>query len=116
MCWLSDGTPCRSHLYAADLATWLWTILLQGAPLRPYNVGSDEEVTIADLSNVVADCFQPRPQVQIAHQATLSDLPERYVPSIQRAATELNLKPRICLQAAVESTVSWFSTAAQVSQ
>jgi len=49
-----DGTPFRSYLYAADLAEWLFAILLRGVPARAYNVGSAEAVAILQLAERVA--------------------------------------------------------------
>jgi len=103
-----DGTPYRSYLYAADLAIWLWTILFQGESCRPYNVGSDEDITIAGLAKVVASCFQPEPEVRIAKEA-VSKSAERYVPSIQRAVSELHLRPVVDLQESIKRTITWIT-------
>jgi nucleoside-diphosphate-sugar epimerase len=102
-----DGTPYRSYLYAADLAIWLWKILCQGKDCYPYNLGSEREITIAGLANMVADSFQPRPEVQIAGKATQDKIPERYVPSTQRAFLELNLQQNIDLQESLNRTILW---------
>ncbi len=88
-----DGTPYRSYLYAADLAVWLWTLLFRGAPCRPYNVGGEEAVSIAELAHCVADHFGVG--VQIARLPTPGRPAERYVPSTRRAREELSWPARV---------------------
>ncbi len=102
-----DGTPYRSYLYATDLAIWLWTILFKGNVCRPYNVGSDSETSIADLANVVAENFNPKTEIRIAKRAVRDNVPERYVPSIQRSKSELGLAPTTDLRESVRKTAIW---------
>jgi dTDP-glucose 4,6-dehydratase len=107
-----DGTPYRSYLYAADLAIWLWTILFRGETCRPYNVGSEEALTIESLAAQVAASFQPEPAVLIAKTPTPDQPAERYVPLTRRAASELALLQHIDLHAAVTRTIAWYRQAA----
>lgn len=101
-----DGTPRRSYLYAADLVVWLLTILCKGEPRRPYNVGSEEDVTIADLARRVARLAPSRVDVSIAGgRAPASAAPNRYVPSTRRAQLELGLQQTVTLDDALERTI-----------
>ena len=102
-----DGTPYRSYLYAADLAVWLWTILFRGVTCRPYNVGSEEALTIKSLAEQVAASFQPEPAVVVASTATPGKPAERYVPEITRAKNELGLDVWISLPSAIARTTAW---------
>ena len=102
-----DGTPYRSYLYAADLVIWLWTLLLRGKSGQVYNVGSDEAISIADLARTVAHSFDPPPEVQITLTPTAGRLPERYVPSTQRAREELGLRTWVSLPDAIRRTAAW---------
>lgn len=104
-----DGTPYRSYLYAADLTAWLWTILFRGDSLKPYNVGSDEAVTIAQLAKIVANVAASKPNVNILKTPTVDTLPERYVPDISRFKRELNLTPQKNLTQAIQAAINWFS-------
>ena len=101
-----DGTPYRSYLYAADLAIWLWTILFKGQSGRPYNVGSENALTIQDLSHLVAEAF-PHIGVQIAKKIVPGNPAERYVPSTHRAQAELGLKTLMQLPEAINKTIRW---------
>ncbi len=102
-----DGTPYRSYLYAADLAIWLWTILLRGEPLRPYNVGSEEPIAIRALAHHVARQFDPEPGVTVRHSADPHRPAERYVPRTARIRSELGVAQTIGLDEALRRTVAW---------
>ena len=102
-----DGTPYRSYLYAGDLAVWLWTILIRGESLRPYNVGSDEAITIADLARTVADSVAPGTPIVMAGKPVAEARAFRYVPSVERAKSELGLRARLSLPEGVRRTVYW---------
>jgi nucleoside-diphosphate-sugar epimerase len=101
-----DGTPLRSYMYAADLAIWLWTILVKGVPSRPYNVGSEREITIAETARAVAASLPPAKQVRIASRPIRGAIQDRYVPSTERVRNELNLREWIPLEEAIRRTAA----------
>ena len=102
-----DGTPYRSYLYASDLVVWLWTILFRGVASRPYNVGSDQAVTIAELAHTVSRLVAPAALIHTARPPVVGAHALRYVPSIDRARDELGLGVRVDLDAAIVRTAAW---------
>ncbi|MFI5349675.1 MAG: NAD-dependent epimerase/dehydratase family protein [Elusimicrobiota bacterium] len=102
-----DGTTVRSYLYAADLAAWLWAILLKGRPGRAYNVGSERGISIADLARFIAETVAPGAEVRISKEPAMGIPPERYVPNTARARTELGLGESVDLEEALRRTAAW---------
>ncbi len=102
-----DGTPHRSYLYAADLMIWLWTILIRGRACYPYNVGSEDDLSISQLAHVVAASFTPVPAVRIETPPTADKPADRFVPATTRARNDLGLVQRIDLPAAIMKTIAW---------
>jgi dTDP-glucose 4,6-dehydratase len=105
-----DGTPYRSYLYAADLAIWLWTILVKGESCRPYNVGSGEEISIADLARKVAGVVRPGIAIEIAGKAVPGVPALRYVPSVERAERELGLRAWVGLEEGIRRMAAFYET------
>jgi dTDP-glucose 4,6-dehydratase len=102
-----DGTTQRSYLYAADLATWLWTILFSAPPQQAFNVGSEEAISLADLARLTAGTLHPQLPIQIAQAAAAGAAPERYIPSTQRAQQLLQLRQTVSLAEAIRRTAAW---------
>ena len=100
-----NGTPHRSYLYAADLAIWLWTILFNGQHIRPYNVGSDKSLSIAETAQIVAERFPEKIAIDIHGTPNLQKTVERYVPNIDRAKNELGLVVHMSIETSVLQTI-----------
>ncbi|WP_321961142.1 NAD(P)-dependent oxidoreductase [Paraburkholderia sp. J7] len=102
-----DGKGVRSYLYAADLAVWLVTLLLNGGNREVYNVGSDAEVTIGDLARTVLATLAPSKEVVIEGAANSPGAGNRYIPSIDRAREQFGLDAWTSLPLAIERTALW---------
>ena len=102
-----DGTPVRSYLYAADLAVWLWTILLRGERGRAYNVGSEESVSVAEIAHRTARSVSPNIQIEIHGIPIPASSVERYVPSTQRAQNELGLSQSVFIDEGIKRTIAY---------
>ena len=102
-----DGTPIRSWLYMADLAIWLWTLLVRGAANRAYNVGSEDAHKIAETAHLTARTLRPDLAIRIDSTPNLSAPMNSYVPSTVRAREELGLQQTISLEEALRRTAAW---------
>ncbi len=107
-----DGTPLRSYLYAADLALWLWTMLLAEHNSEPvpavYNVGSGDALSIKELAEHVAAELNPNLKIEIAQTAAPGAALVQYVPDVSRAAERLNLIQHIGIRQAIRRTAHWY--------
>lgn len=97
-----DGTPFRSYLYSSDLIVWLLTILLNGKNKQPYNVGSDNDLSIFDLAKKVTQFVNPSLRIEIAKKAVNLSRPDRYVPNVTLAKNELDL----CVWTSLEDSIT----------
>lgn len=102
-----DGSAVRSYLYPTDLAIWLWTILLEGTPCRAYNVGSERAVSIAELARLIGELAGGRSPVVLAGGNSPAVGSKSYVPSTERARTELGLKETVPLEEVLSRTYRW---------
>jgi dTDP-glucose 4,6-dehydratase len=102
---IKDGSSCRSYLYAADLAIWLWTILFKGRACHPYNVGSDKTITVGDLAQELLSTLGD------GHKRVMkvsTGAPSRYIPSIIHSQKELGLVDWVGRKEALLKTYSWW--------
>jgi nucleoside-diphosphate-sugar epimerase len=103
------GNVYRSYLYASDLAIWLWTILFNSDRGAVYNVGSDQEMTIAQVAHLVAHLPISTPcEVCIHNQEQASLGIDRYLPNVQKARRELNLDVWVDSHQSCAKSYSWY--------
>jgi nucleoside-diphosphate-sugar epimerase len=110
-----DGSPVRSYLYAADMAGWLLSILLEEATLSSvYNVGSDQIVSILGLARLVSHVIGSTQPIELKNaRHGLGQSPIRamaanhYVPDCSAISRDLILPQPLDLGEAVRRTADW---------
>jgi dTDP-glucose 4,6-dehydratase len=87
-------------------------MLFRAPSLTPINVGSDEDVTILELAQKVAEVLNPDTAIHVAGVPAPGSLPSRYVPSINRARQLLGLEQKVNLEESIRRTAAWYGAAA----
>ena len=105
-----DGSPHRSYLYGADMAAWLWAVLLRGGVGRAYNVGSEESVSILNLARRVSTLIDSGVLVRTLQNPSPNQTVQHYVPDTHRARSELCLDAPLPLDQALLRTARWYRT------
>jgi dTDP-glucose 4,6-dehydratase len=104
-----DGTPLRSLQYGTDMVVWLLHIFAFGKSLRPYNVGSQDVLSIKQMAETA--CMAGKrstTEIQIHTAAVPGKLAPRYTPSTQRARQELGLTNEVGAREAFERTLKFY--------
>ncbi len=104
----SDGTPRRSWMHAADMAGWLLAVLIRGRSGIAYNVGGNESISMAEAATRISQAVNSTSNLHIIETPKPGAPPDRYVPDIRRALTELRLPPPLTFDEAVVRTAHWF--------
>jgi dTDP-glucose 4,6-dehydratase len=105
-----DGRPIRSYLYLRDLTIWLLIILFEGKNGLPYNVGSEEAISIKELATLIAHSIKEKEiDIIIEKKQTFSSAGDVYVPSIKRAK-KLGLKVYTSLEESINKTIAFYSS------
>ncbi len=106
-----DGRDYRSYMYSDDLIYALLKILLFGKNSMPYNVGSDQAISIAELAQTIVKTLNPKLEVKVLGKANLSVLPNRYVPAIELLKKELKITLTTTLEEGIAETAKFYESA-----
>lgn len=96
-----DGKSIRSYLYAADLALWLWLLLIRGENKNIYNVGSDEDISILDLANAMKRVLGKELKINVLGDASSFS---RYVPSNLKMRNTFKIQKTVSLDESIRKS------------
>jgi dTDP-glucose 4,6-dehydratase/UDP-glucuronate decarboxylase len=107
---LSDGRATRSFCHVRVAVGAILLLLVAGDRGEVFNVGNDEEVSIAGLAEAMADVAGP-PRLPIEYRASsdkdyLTDNPQRRCPDLTKLRTRTRWRPQIPLRDGLARTLA----------
>ncbi len=100
------GQEQRAFVHVSDFTNGVVTVLARGEHLNIYNIGVQEEVTMAELARMVASCFGRQASIQPGTPAAGGTL--RRCPDIGKIS-RLGYRPAVPLQEGLRTTVRWYA-------
>ena len=100
-----SGAPRREFLHADDFAEAVITVLERYSDSAPINIGTGEDVTIAELAGVVRNVVGL--EAPLTFDASKPDGMPRKLLDVARIC-KLGWKPRISLREGLEQTYRWY--------
>jgi len=104
---LGDGQVVRSYLYGSDAAYWLLKILTSGQGGDVVNVGSPIGTSLQDLAQLVAQNFNPSPDIMFNTAPRSLGRSSQLLPDTTHAQNEYGLSVFTPLNEAIKLTAEW---------
>ncbi len=101
-----DGLQTRSFLYVTDFVEGLLLTLERYAECQPINIGSEEEVTVADLIRLIIQ--QAGSQAHIEFDLTKPGGQPRRIGDYSLARERLGFEAKVPLAEGLRRTITWY--------
>ena len=99
-----DGSATRSYLYVTDVADAFDRILHRGRIGETYNIGTEDERTVADVARHIAATFAAR----IVHVRDRAFNDKRYFIGSEKLRDELGWEQRVSFDDGMRATIDWY--------
>lgn len=106
-----SGQTTRAFAYIDDAIQALNILLEKGKHLEIYNIGTDHEVTIAELAGLIGKQFKREISVMAGEAAAGGT--SRRCPDINKMRA-LGYEPQTSLESGIQKTVSWYNANAML--
>ena len=102
------GSPdvVRDFLYVEDVINATLLVLEKGVPMRPYNIGSGEPITIGQILQSILKATGKNPEI-VWDNSKPTTIPFRLV-STERLKNEIGFTPEFTFDEGIEKTVKWY--------
>lgn len=101
-----DGKQTRSFCYISDMVIGLLKLMTCDCRGEVVNLGSDEEITIIELANLIKELTSSSSNIVFLPKR--DDDPRRRKPDISKAKKLLGWEPTVPLREGLKRTVDWF--------
>jgi dTDP-glucose 4,6-dehydratase len=109
-CLHGDGSARRSFLYASDVADAFDTILHKGEVGSVYNIGTDEEISMLDMTKILIKAMgkekDEKDLMYFVEDRKFNDL--RYAIKSDRLRA-LGWAPKVDFEAGLQKTLAWYA-------